>query len=378
VAQNFTLAAGVNFNEQAVRTEVVSFSLSLKELGGWKERSDTKLNVAADGTDRFCEPQWKRGMVGHLGLKEWVDSALFPVKKPKRILQAGIHPAPNIAKPNSPPSFAAPPRPPSADLSGFRGRSLDPETYRRLLDQISVAINAINDYKAVIDAAEKTGKEADAELTRVNLAGAISAFNNAVKPYEDIQSEELASTVGKVRRLQREMRDYMDTDLENVRTAIVGIVTPKNDADKAKTSFEAAGADAQVQRGAHLAAKGAEVVARKYRDLAVESAAHAQLVAKFVGDVAKGLSQFRPDPPIDSLLHQVQFVVSYGANITPSWTLINWKGPGFSGNLAAASGVRTHLLQIGLGPPAGVGTASSDALRLIQNQSFLSRFGQGL
>jgi hypothetical protein len=66
--------------------------------------------------------------------------------------------------------------------------------------------------------------------------------------------------------------------------------------------------------------------------------------------------------PVDGLLHSVQFVVTYGVNVSPNWTLLQWKGPGLTVPGASASGVRTHVLNIALGPP-------NEQNRLIQNQT---------
>ncbi len=78
------------------------------------------------------------------------------------------------------------------------------------------------------------------------------------------------------------------------------------------------------------------------------------------------------DPPINSVLHSLQFVVNVGASVTPSWTLLQWKGPGQSGNFLSASSVRTHNLQLALGPRSGSASISTDATRLIQNQTVRS------
>ena len=77
-----------------------------------------------------------------------------------------------------------------------------------------------------------------------------------------------------------------------------------------------------------------------------------------------------PDPPIDSMLHSVQFIVTYGASVAPNWNLALFKGPAATGNLASASGVRTHLLNIAVGPRTG-GDKSQEQNRLIANQNIL-------
>jgi hypothetical protein len=93
----------------------------------------------------------------------------------------------------------------------------------------------------------------------------------------------------------------------------------------------------------------------------------ADFVGVYVNDIPNQV-----DPPVDSVLHSLQFVVSYGASVTPSWTLLQWKGPGQTGNFASASGIRTHSLQLALGPRSGAASISTDATRLIQNQTVKS------
>lgn len=75
------------------------------------------------------------------------------------------------------------------------------------------------------------------------------------------------------------------------------------------------------------------------------------------------------DPPVDSILHSVNFVITYGANISPNWTLLQWRGPSpANGSLAGTTGIKTNTMVLSLGPRTG-STASPDALRLIQNQT---------
>jgi hypothetical protein len=73
------------------------------------------------------------------------------------------------------------------------------------------------------------------------------------------------------------------------------------------------------------------------------------------------------DSPIDSLGHQVQFIVVSTVNATPSWSLVNFKGPGASGSFAALTDTRTHTLNIALGAPAGAVNASAEQERMLQN-----------
>jgi hypothetical protein len=74
------------------------------------------------------------------------------------------------------------------------------------------------------------------------------------------------------------------------------------------------------------------------------------------------------DPPVDAILHSVEFIVSYGVGITPQWALIQWKGPSpANGSALSAAGQRTNVLNIALGPSNG-----AEQNRLIQNQTVSS------
>jgi hypothetical protein len=73
-----------------------------------------------------------------------------------------------------------------------------------------------------------------------------------------------------------------------------------------------------------------------------------------------------PDPPIDSLSHSVQFIVAYGAGISPNWVLLQWKGPASSGSLASLGGGRTHTLNLTLGPSKGEQSRALQTLAIQQ------------
>jgi hypothetical protein len=66
------------------------------------------------------------------------------------------------------------------------------------------------------------------------------------------------------------------------------------------------------------------------------------------------------DPPIDAIGHQSQFIIVYNANVSPSWTLVNFKGPSpGSGTGASATKTLTHTLNIAMGPPSSPDVANT-------------------
>jgi len=79
------------------------------------------------------------------------------------------------------------------------------------------------------------------------------------------------------------------------------------------------------------------------------------------------------DPPIDTISHQVQFIIVWNASASPSWTLLHFKGPSPSGSLFSVTQTKTHTLNLVLGPPSSpdaqgalnalqIGTAVGNAL----------------
>ena len=87
--QTFTLAGGATYNTQAQRAETVSFTLPLQEVRNWKAGLDARAEKGAAGEGELCAATG-RELRGNLGLKEWIDSALYPVSTAE--LRAGIYP----------------------------------------------------------------------------------------------------------------------------------------------------------------------------------------------------------------------------------------------------------------------------------------------
>lgn len=66
------------------------------------------------------------------------------------------------------------------------------------------------------------------------------------------------------------------------------------------------------------------------------------------------------DPPLDAIGHQVQFVIASQASVSPSWTLLHFKGPTpGSGSGASVTATLTHTLNIAMGPPSSADVANT-------------------
>jgi len=87
----------------------------------------------------------------------------------------------------------------------------------------------------------------------------------------------------------------------------------------------------------------------------------ADLAKKYAALAANYLT---PDPPFESIGQALNFVVTVGASASPNWSLVRFKGPsGGGGTLASLMGVRTHSLNIAMGPV----TATTEVSRVLTN-----------
>jgi hypothetical protein len=309
--QDFTLGAGLNLSEKATRTEMISFSLSLKELKAWRK------------TQRpLCVPDG-RELAGELGFKEWVDTALEPVAMGD--LKAGDHPSPASAKSGGKGSSSTGKARSNAVLS-FKAQAAE---------AVSQAKKDSNDAQKAADNAESSASKAD------------SAVRNAEAAYSSVLESgyrrQSSNYVNAARNQAREANRLADLASEKTREAqsAANTIADNDYSDAARTALDKVLKLADEARVAAVNAKNQADAAEKNNLLA---------------------QQRTPDAPIDSISHSVQFVVSYGASVSPSWNLMHFKGPG--GNLAAVNGVRTHTLNIALGP-RGDTTVSQEAVRAL-------------
>lgn len=121
ISRMFTFGVGGGVNTTATRTEALSFSLSLAEL-----RNKDYLGK--------CGPAENLGLLGNLGLKEWMEAALAPASGKKAELRMGFHMT-SAAK-------AASPAPSQAKLTEFTA----PDAISRKISQINSTIAQAQGY----------------------------------------------------------------------------------------------------------------------------------------------------------------------------------------------------------------------------------------
>jgi hypothetical protein len=355
VPQFFTVAVGANLGEQATRTEVVSFSLALKELRVWRAHVRQIEQNPDYPPEMRCIETGKLGLAGDLGLREWVDSAFYPVEG--RQLLAGFHPAPGTSKAPTAPGATAAPKSIGAGAPAAVVPLTDEEK-EKLRKQIMDGYNAV---KASILTAQ--GSVNDVDAINTNLRAALKAMRHKQLVYAPVATYQVNSSIALAAEQLRKLAALTATDFTDVSTIPPKLSLILDDAQKRLDDLGSANPAYQIDAASITKdVNDADSLVR----IAKTIADHAQAVQKIAAQIG-----VNPDPPIDSVLHSVQFVLAYGASITPSWTMIQWKGPALNGPAAAGQGQRTHILQLALGPRTVSDKISQEQARLIQNATVL-------
>jgi hypothetical protein len=313
VTQFFSFGANASYAETATRSELVSFSLSLRELIRWRNTQP--------GYRALCNPGSARELAGNLGLQEWVDSALAPVEGPRPDLEAGNHPAPNLPKSGAPPG-----------AKGGPASLIEPTTWAKLHEQATLMFGSLQDF-VVNNSCVPQGQ--------AYLAAQRSFFSYYDKwypvatAYYKRQMDDYYTKFSKLRTVSTDFSKALDSHTAIEKIAADASLTSDSDRfDHAKPYYTSLKLyDRETRSNCVYNLKNVNWSSVKFQDL---------------------------NPPIDSLSHSVQFVVVYGVGASPSWSLLQWKGPAANGPLASLGGGRTHILNLAMG------SASEERSRALQ------------
>lgn len=278
----FTIGAGAELSTQAQRIEKLSFTLSMKELV--EGRNST-----------YCLLPFQLGLLGNLGLNEWVVSALAPAASGQ--LTIGFH------QPPTGKTASIPIAGPTANAAP----ELNPPPAKIFLTRALTALN--------------TG-EKGAEIARTSAARARALALQ-------LKFQATYNTVDRTYGLVEAASNHLDNATK--------LAWQATTVDREST-VKLAGPDADLLKKIPEAAKAAGEQVTKAKQTAT---AAWELLPR--------------DAPIDSITHTAKFVVTLGGNITPNWTLIRFKGPGLTTPFASASRIRTNQLDVVLGMPAVAG-----------------------
>ena len=251
----WSVGAGGELSTQAQRTEKLSFTLSMKEL--------------MDGrSSKACELPNQKGLLGNLGLQEWVSSSLVPAAN--RQLTIGYH---------QPPSG----KPATVAIAGPTNASqpVAPEP-----PALKYSLNA----QAAVRSAEILTESAE------QAAG-------------DAKKAALKKSVQKT-------YDAVDRTYSYVEAANSQLDLATQQAWKANS----------VNRDEPLKLDDKQVVALKQVPTDVTAATAILNKAKTLAASAWDLLPH--DSPLDSITHTSKFIVTTAANVTPNWQLVRFRGPG--------------------------------------------------
>ncbi len=356
IVDTFSLSASANLNSQAVRTETVSFTIALDELKLWRKHLD-KIEANLPPEKRSCNFEPSTGVTGNLGLQEWVDSAFFPVQTGQ--LQAGIHPFGQAGKSGATQG-------PKAAAGGPQAKAAETLTKEDIAKKAAEWAKQLADLQAKtkvsfdkIDTAIKNMDTADADLQNKFKVLNDSNYNPVLAPYlkQAYAQSKAFETYLKNHKTYQDNCVAYKTNLASAAALLTQLQAELNKSPDVTGQMKILYGD--------LSSSMNDISANDYPK---QSAACATSLTQAADQAAKNANALpsQIDPPIDSVAHSLQFVVAYGAGISPSWVLLNWpKGVGAS---LSASGTRTHTLNLALAPRSGGPAIGADALRLINNQ----------
>lgn len=185
----------------------------------------------------------------------------------------------------------------------------------------------------------------DVDAINTAVRSALKAMRYKQMVYAPVATQQANTSIALAAEQLRKLAALTATDLTDASTIPPKLSLIRDDAQKRLDGLSSLNPAYQVDAAsitkdindADSFAKSAKIIAEQ-----------AQAVQKIAAQIG-----VNPDPPIDSELHSVQFVLAYGASVMPSWTMIQWKGPALNGPAASGQGQRTHILQLALGPPHG-------------------------
>jgi hypothetical protein len=300
---NFTLGFGGSLKTEGYRSDSISFTLSVDEL---MELLHSKE----------CELPRGLGLLGNLGLREWVSSALTPVEN--KLLKVGYHQVPGK----------------TAQIVGPLERAAGSKEKERAIP-VGFEKDRLN-IKRKVEAAE-----AYTETARI---AAVNAKRMAL------------------RRQTHETFVYARAAGDKADAAAAEIEAAKILIWQAKIKYE------KLHEKNSDEEKALNPLSARLKDVGEQVSA-----AKDAAAAAWGL--LPQDAPLDSISHTAKFTVTASVNATPNWTLDVIRGPGLSSPFASLQRQRIHELIVVLGAPlkAGGKELSEEQRRQLINAKINSR-----
>jgi len=404
IPQSFAIAAGANIGGQAQRSETVSFALSRRELQFWRQRPETIQSCAIPDNS---------GLRGSLGLRQWLAEALSPVARDNdpllpEYLWGGIHPKPTTTAPTPQKGADVPgsvPKQTAAETEDIKS-ACQVATLKKAVDKVNTDPNLgknMTTANTAFSSAEKAENDATAATASANktISDLKLAFLDFARKNEIFQSVIDPSIRREIREVRSNLHKYADganglalsvsTAAKNVDSANEKAIKASNlvtninpltnsanevvkgsqppDPGKLKEACDNMDSALKLLADASDNARNAQYYAGLATDNALAVTHNEQLLTNYAKAATDYMSKLPTiDPPMSTIGQSVQFVVNYGGNVTPTWTLAAFRGP--NAPLLSGSGTRTHMLNISLGPTVP-GTFNTPNAAVTQNQQNL-------
>ncbi len=339
---------------------------------------------------------------GRLGLKEWITEALSPVapgdgRSGQQLLFAGYHPKLQTSSGGGNIKVSSPQTPGGAAGVGLSSAMLAEEKVQ--LCDVTTATARLSSAKQDKNEALSLSARAERALAKGNITGGRDALSTSAKAaYQQIITSKVsidkslssardylpvleptlrdrlnsisaadAAFVKRADALQRAISDNLaygaaaqaaatqaqastKTALEMANSTIV---IAEGAVNKDPNSIDACHASQTAAKNSATALADAKVFAgnaqKAQQDLTYAEANVNNLTVIATTAVTNATAAAQPiDPPIQAIGQSVQFILGYSGSVTPTWTFVRFKGP--NNPLFSATGTRTHMLNISLGP----------------------------
>lgn len=392
VPQFFTFTASASYGEQAEVTDGQSFTLSLKELQAFH---------ASAQFAETCDLPQRAGLTGNLRLREWVDTSLASVDA--RILLAGDHAAPNSGGAAKPQVVGKPSPIPGAGANLLENKTelkekkeIEAPTGTQIQEMNNAVTRAkhaatdtasnlalVDDVRQQLDGNYKKAKTNLENYSPISPSATLKKLNAQIKTFSALLTE--TQKVESCALQQLCGPKYGDCSSFGgeahspgeklvVCPAAPPCPSPENTKEIDGARQEAACTEQVRTKAENIKDKDKYQVELDLAKNEADAAANNDSNAKDLVTYAQALSKqtvYTPDSPIDSISYSAQFVVAIGGGITPSWTLLAWKGPGLTAPGISATGTRTHILQLALASPAAPTSSGAEQSRVLMNQLLL-------
>ena len=354
-SQSFTFGVNAGTTATATRTEQLSFVVNLEDL----QKHKRKLP---------CPQHDYRNLDANLGIAEWLDAALEPVGK-EHVFPSAVKPqtkkAPTVQRAAGPSG--------SGGGASFFTLQLDRERLRNLLDTFKIPEH---DPRFAIDPVISPGQTPPETIPESAIFFAVQELMKVINdnaptgklPAEmkDFPCPRTATGLfhcyaNEYRREDQYLQKpkvLSDSKMKHWAKITENILKELAKIDPGPRDYSQTESPIYRKPYVRYTLEGKTVTIAGANSGATEKVSIITYFRQYFGSVLEAIQseieRLNPDPrpPLEVIVHQVNFLVTANAAITPNWSLARFRGPNNQSTaLLSASRGRTHSLVITIGDP---------------------------